>query len=442
MVNGNKINGADLAARIPDPWREPTLAIARALGAAGHRAWVVGGTVRDLILDRPVKDVDIVSSALPDQVEALFEKTIPVGKAFGIVVVVLDGLELEVATFREETGYSDQRRPDSIRYAPDSTADARRRDFTCNALFLDPLDGTLSDPTGGLQDLAKRQLQAVGDAADRFREDGLRLLRLARFSASLGLDPAPGLLDAARAERASLAGVSAERVLGELGKIFAGDRAAIAIQLFEEVGIGELCLPGWGQAGFDGAQRARRIRMLAAMDTPIPIASGLAVLVGDEDTRATQDRVAALRGSKDLREAASVLWAQSVLLEDWAMEPGSDSIDSGAGQPLATEERGRRVLIARMRATEPALAMATARATADGHPTEPLARLKADLRRYSLEAPEAPFELPSQRLIELGIPKGPALGLAIARMRAASLGGAFLDAPGAEEWLLGSGLVR
>ncbi len=436
MVNGKTIDGADLAARIPAPWRESTLAIAQVLGDAGHRAWVVGGTVRDLILGRPVKDVDIVSDALPDRVEALFEKTIPVGKAFGIVVVVMDGLELEVATFREETGYSDQRRPDSIRYASDAATDARRRDFTCNALFLDPLDGTIVDPTGGVQDLIERRLRAVGDAVDRFREDGLRLLRMARFSAALGLEPAPGLLEAARAERGSLAGVSPERVLGELGKIFAAERATTAIQHLEDTGLGDLCLPGWGQGGFDAGQKARRIRMLAAMASPIPLASGLAVLLGDADTKGTRDRVTALRASKDLRESAAVLWDHSLLLEDWAM----------AGEPetngLGAEELGRRVLVARMAATAPALDIASARAAADGRSTDPFARLAEELDGRHRKAPVSPFELPSQRLIELGIPKGPALGLAIARMRAASLGGAFHDVKGAEDWLVASGLAK
>lgn len=435
MLNGNPIDGVALAARIPNPWRGPTLTIAKTLGAAGHRAWVVGGTVRDLILDRPIKDVDIVSAALPDDVEGLFEKTVPVGKAFGIVVVVLDGLELEVATFREETGYSDQRRPDSIRYALDVTADARRRDFTCNALFLDPMDGTISDPTGGLGDLAKRQLRTVGEPADRFREDGLRLLRLARFSASLGLEPAPGLLDAARAERAALAGVSPERVLGELSKIFAGGRAERAIQLFEDVGIGELCLPGWGQGGWDLAQRARRIRILGAMAEPIPVASGLAILVGDEDVNATRGRVTALRASKELRDAASTLWEQSLLMDEWANDASVES-----ASPTA-EEQGHRVSVARMPATAAALELAAARAIADGRSPASLERLALQLEREQSEAPPIPFELPSQRLIELGIPKGPLLGTAIARMRAASLGGAFADAVGAEEWLRGSGLL-
>ena len=250
---------------------EPQLAyaarhVAQVLQGAGFRSWLVGGAVRDLCLGRPVKDADLVSAARPEQVQALFPRTVAVGASFGIVVVLVEDpqtavtIEVEVATFREERGYSDARRPDLVSYTDSPELDARRRDFTCNALYLDPLDDTLLDPTGGAADLRAGRLSTVGEPNERFREDGLRLLRMARFEAALDLEPGPDLHMAARSMGAALRGVSPERVFEELSRMLSGPRPRRALGILEECELGARVFPGWKELSSD--ERTRRIALL------------------------------------------------------------------------------------------------------------------------------------------------------------------------------------
>ena len=164
--------------------REWAHAVARTLQAAGHEALFAGGCVRDRLLGRPVSDYDVATAARPEQVEALFEKTVAVGAAFGVIVVVLDGVEIEVATYREDVGIKDGRHPESIRFT-DAKSDALRRDFTINGMFEDPDTGEILDFVGGRADLARRVVRAIGDPVARFREDRLRMLRAVRFATVL-----------------------------------------------------------------------------------------------------------------------------------------------------------------------------------------------------------------------------------------------------------------
>ncbi|MEL6715990.1 MAG: CCA tRNA nucleotidyltransferase, partial [Planctomycetota bacterium] len=289
----------DLVERLPQELLGPVRHVAGVLGAAGHRAWVVGGAVRDLLYAErgraaPVKDADLVSAALPDEVEALFPRTVAVGKSFGIVVVVVDGVEIEVATFREERGYSDRRRPDEIRFTDSLALDARRRDFTINALYLDPLDGQIEDPTGGLRDLESGRLRAVGRASDRFREDGLRILRMARFQARFALEAADGLHRAALDEADSLVGVSPERVLDELSKMVSGGGVRSAVRTLVDVGAAERVLPDW-TAETAGA----RLRDLESLGDGPTLPGVLAALLGADGPDAARRRASLLRGSRD-----------------------------------------------------------------------------------------------------------------------------------------------
>ncbi len=154
------------------------------LQQAGFEAYPVGGCVRDLLLGRVPQDWDVCTSALPHQVQALFPRTIPTGLAYGTVTVVLDGAPIEVTTFRQEAQYHDGRRPDTVRFVSSLEQDLSRRDFTINAMAL-TLDGQLIDPFRGRDDLQAKQVRCVGDAAQRFHEDRLRMFRAIRFSAQL-----------------------------------------------------------------------------------------------------------------------------------------------------------------------------------------------------------------------------------------------------------------
>lgn len=161
--------------------------LVQTLQRAGFEALIAGGAVRDALLGRPFHDIDVATSAHPDQVIALFEKTIAVGKSFGVVVVQVEGFSFEVASFRREGEYVDGRKPTQVEFTMCTPQeDALRRDFTVNALFYDLTKDEVRDYVGGLDDLKRRQIRAVGVPLVRFKEDHLRILRALRFKAQLG----------------------------------------------------------------------------------------------------------------------------------------------------------------------------------------------------------------------------------------------------------------
>lgn len=200
-------------------WSVPAgaLDVLRTLEAAGHEAWLVGGCVRDMLRGAVPGDWDIAVSAVPEQVLPLFEKAVPTGLAHGTVTVLWQGVPYEVTTFREETGYTDHRRPDGVRFVKALQADLARRDFTINAMAWHP-DRGLRDPFGGRDDLAGAVIRAVGVPAQRFREDALRMLRAIRFAAQLDFDIAEETLAAIGACAADIRHVSRERARVELDK--------------------------------------------------------------------------------------------------------------------------------------------------------------------------------------------------------------------------------
>lgn len=216
--------------------------IVRQLRAAGFQAVFAGGCVRDRLLGFDPSDYDIATSARPEQVEALFERTIPVGKQFGIVIVVVDGANFEVATFREDGPYVDGRRPTSVHFS-DARSDALRRDFTINAMFEDPLSGEIIDYVGGRADLAAGILRAVGDPRARFAEDRLRMIRAVRFATRFGFTIDPPTLTAVRAEPDRLAIVSAERIGEEIVRILTEGSAKAGFELLDETGLLSVVLP-------------------------------------------------------------------------------------------------------------------------------------------------------------------------------------------------------
>ncbi|MBI4576136.1 MAG: CCA tRNA nucleotidyltransferase [Planctomycetes bacterium] len=210
--------------------------VAGRLSAAGHRALFAGGCVRDRLLGREPRDYDVATDATPERVEALFPRTILTGKRFGVVQVVGEGVVTEVATFRAEGGYSDGRRPDQVRYT-DEREDALRRDFTINALFLDPRDGEVIDHVGGRADLAARRLRAVGDPARRFAEDHLRMLRAARLATELGFAIDEATAEAARVLAPRVAQVSGERVREELRRLLEAPARSTGVEYLRRLGL-------------------------------------------------------------------------------------------------------------------------------------------------------------------------------------------------------------
>lgn len=217
-------------------------AVAR-LQQAGFVALWAGGCVRDALLGRTPRDFDIATNALPDQVMGLFPDAVAVGKSFGVVRVPALGCWFEVATFRADHDYRDGRRPERVTFT-DAREDASRRDFTVNALFLDPVRDVVLDYVDGRSDLARRLIRCVGDPEARFREDHLRLLRAARFASTLGFALEARTREAVRAGAASIARISPERVRDELVRTLCeAGRPGDAVRLLDELGLLGVILP-------------------------------------------------------------------------------------------------------------------------------------------------------------------------------------------------------
>ncbi len=212
---------------------------------AGFQAYLVGGAVRDMMMQKPAADWDVATDAAPRQVMALFRRVIPTGIAHGTVTVHFMGKEVEVTTFRTERGYSDGRRPDSVAYAATIGEDLSRRDFTMNAVAAALSDGAVVDPFGGRVDIQRKVIRTVGSPLERFSEDGLRPVRAIRFAAQLGFEIERETA-AAIADEAVLkvtAGISAERFRDELMKMLAAEKPSAALRLMERTGILRLFLP-------------------------------------------------------------------------------------------------------------------------------------------------------------------------------------------------------
>ncbi len=225
----------------PDPKRAEALAVAARLHAAGHQALLCGGAVRDRLLGRGVSDYDVATSATPEQGMALFPEAVTVGAQFGVLVVPREAGDVEVATFRDDGLYVDGRRPDGVQFS-DPPRDAQRRDFTVNGLFEDPATGAIADHVGGLPDLERRMLRAIGDAEARFREDHLRILRAVRFAVQLDFAIEPATWRAVCALAPLVRGVSAERIRDELVKIVRHGRGR-GLRLLRDAGLLEHVLP-------------------------------------------------------------------------------------------------------------------------------------------------------------------------------------------------------
>ncbi len=193
--------------------------IVRRLHAAGHTAFWVGGCVRDYLLGREPGDYDVATSALPEQIEKLFKRTVAVGRKFGVMIVVEGDHQFQVATFRAEAAYRDGRHPEHVTFG-DAMADARRRDFTVNGLFYDPVAATLHDWVGGEADLRARIIRTIGSPEERFAEDHLRLLRAVRLAGQLDFQIEPQTLAAIQIHAAKIQAISAERIRDELIKLF------------------------------------------------------------------------------------------------------------------------------------------------------------------------------------------------------------------------------
>lgn len=266
---------------IPSPVRE----ILETLETAGHRAWCVGGCVRDALLGRIPEDWDVTTAARPEETMALFgDRAVPTGLRHGTVTVRTAASGVEVTTLRQDGAYRDHRRPESVTFTDSLEEDLRRRDFTVNAMAAD-LAGDLYDPLGGRADLAAGVLRCVGDPDRRFGEDALRILRGVRFAAQMGFAIHPDTAAAIHRNRALLGDIAPERIWTELKKLVTGARAAEVLRSYPDV-IGVFWPEVLPMVGFDQRNRhhcydvwEHTLRALAAI--PPEVELRLAMLLHD-----------------------------------------------------------------------------------------------------------------------------------------------------------------
>jgi len=397
---------ARLDETVPPSVRE----VCQRLGEAGHQAVTVGGAVRDAMLDRSPGDWDVATSAHPDAVMQLFRGTLPTGIEHGTVTVRIgrggQRDPIEVTTFRGEGAYSDARRPDQVVFGVSLEEDLARRDFVVNAMAWDPIGRALFDPFGGRADLAARRLRAVGVAAERFAEDGLRIVRAVRFVASLDFGLEESTEAAIPGALGSLARVSRERVRVELVKLLAGPAAGRALDIAERTGILLQVLPEL--AGKDVAAAIARVG-----GVPREAGVGMAALMLEVPATAVDAALRRLTYSNVERARVTGLVAEASAL-------GGDR----PGDPILRRALGRvgRAAAGDLAALvgDPATAAQLQKIAAAGDPLSigDLALGGADVMRV------------------LGVPPGPAIGRALAELLARVLEDPSLNTREALEQML------
>ncbi len=252
---------------------EPVMQIIAKLHDAKFKAYLAGGCIRDILLDRIPKDYDIATSATPYEVSKLFPKIIPTGIAHGTITVIEDNYPVEVTTFRSEGEYTDSRRPSSVTFEEDIEDDLSRRDLTINSMAWDPFTDKIIDPFEGQIDLQAKRIRAVGDPLKRFTEDGLRSLRAVRFSAVLGFQNIdPGTYEAIQDSIPAFREVANERIREELIKILMSKHADDGIRLMIRTGLLKEIVP---ELGPEDATNSHRAVMHSPEDVSSRVASFL-----------------------------------------------------------------------------------------------------------------------------------------------------------------------
>ena len=273
--------------------RQAAIQIIEQLRRNGFEALLAGGCVRDMLLGRRAKDYDVATEARPQDVIRSFRRTLKVGAQFGVVIVLMENQQVEVATFRTESGYDDGRHPGSVRFAG-AAEDASRRDFTINGMFYDPLEQRVVDYVGGQADLDSRIIRTIGEPAERFGEDYLRMLRAVRFSTQLSFAIEPATWAAIGENAGKIARISGERIAIELEGILAHPNRAAGAAMLVESGLSSAIFPG-----LVGEQTELAVAVLKQLRKKVDFALALACLFAGCDTEFAMGRCEVLKLSRN-----------------------------------------------------------------------------------------------------------------------------------------------
>ena len=259
--------------------KEAAIIIVEKLREHGFEALLAGGCVRDTLLGRQAKDYDVATIARPEEVSKLFRRTVEVGAKFGVIIVLLDDQQVEVATFRTESGYFDGRHPTEVEFT-NAREDASRRDFTINAMFYDPVEEKVIDYFYGRDDLERQIIKTVGDAQQRFKEDYLRMLRAVRFSAQLGFKIDPQTWQGICDNSENISKISGERICMELNGILTCSAKSYAAQMLFDSGLLRAIFKN-----FDDESATTGINVLNQMPNSVDFITALAALFAGFETK-------------------------------------------------------------------------------------------------------------------------------------------------------------
>jgi len=391
--------------------RQAAIEIIKRLQNKGFTALLAGGCVRDMLLRRDAKDYDVATNALPEDVIRLFKRTLKVGAKFGVVIVLIEHRQVEVATFRTETGYADGRHPSKVRFA-DPAEDAARRDFTINGMFYDPLKKKVIDFVGGRADLKRKLVRTIGSPAERFSEDYLRMLRAIRFSTQLGFAIEKNTWRAICGNAKSIIKISGERIAMELEGILISGRRAEGISLLFKSGLAGSIFPG-----FAGGQAKSALKVPGKLPKNSDFALAIAALFADCSTEFALEKCEILKLSRNQTKHIKFLLANrgkllndKMSLAELKMTLAEPYFDDLYELQKAVQKAGQKTIAA-------------------------LLNLRKKIKSLGdIELKPKPL-LNGHDLMKLGAVPGPALGQLARELYVAQLEGIVQTPKQAEEWV-------
>jgi len=393
--------------------KQAAIKIIKRLKRNGYQALLAGGCVRDMLLGQRAKDYDVATNAQPKDVIGLFRRTLKVGAKFGVVIVLVEDRQVEVATFRTEADYADGRHPGAVKFA-NAVEDASRRDFTINGMFYDPLQKEVIDYVDGQADLRAKIVRTIGRPAERFGEDYLRMLRAVRFSTQLGFAIEPLTWSAICSNARKIVQISSERISIELEGILVNpSRSAGASMLFDS-GLAEAVFPG-----LSSKHRKTAIDILGQLRKKVDFALALACFFAGCQTEFAIEKCRALKLSRSQNKHIKFLLANRGKLLDERM--------SLAGLKKILAEPYFRDLYELQRAIQKA-------ESGGGESIAPLISLRKRIKALGdVELRPKPL-LNGHDLIRLGAVPGPGLGQLKEELYIAQLEGKLQTSQQAEQW--------
>jgi tRNA nucleotidyltransferase/poly(A) polymerase len=363
-----------------------------------------------MLLGRVANDYDVATDAAPADVMKLFRRTLKVGAKFGVVIVLLEDRQVEVATFRTETGYIDGRRPSSVKFT-DAREDAARRDFTINGMFYDPVEQKVIDYVNGRADLKKQVVRTIGKAGQRFSEDFLRMLRAVRFATQLGFAIEPKTYSAICAGAKNITKISGERIAYELEAVLVNPNRSAGASMLIETGLAKAIFPGFA------AEDAKfGIEVLAQLRKKVDFALALVSFFAGCSTEFALERCKTLKFSRSLSKHVKFLLSSRGRLLDERMSLAQ--LKMVLAEPYFWDLYGLQRAIQK----------------AAGESLAPLTKLnKAIMALGDVELKPKPL-LDGHELIQLGAVPGPALGQLTEEMYIAQLEGLLQTKPQARKW--------